>query len=108
MWVLGQNFMEVLEHHYHLSCKFKRPNDVLVEGRKICGILVESSSRASGIVDAIVVGVGLNVNALPEEMVDSSTSMKFEKGKEYDREMLLKRLLHQLQEDLTSVYDYTS
>lgn len=60
----------------------KWPNDLLVERRKICGVLAESCA-----VDAVVVGIGLNVNMRREE-ADSIgrpvTSIAMEMGQEYD------------------------
>lgn len=46
-------------------CKW--PNDVLVDGRKIGGILVESQASANGAVDWLVIGVGLNIVAHPDD-----------------------------------------
>lgn len=69
----------------------KWPNDVLVGGRKVAGVLVERVDTAQGA--ALVVGMGLNVTTTAEELpVDSATSLRIE-GAEPDRTDLLVRVL---------------
>jgi BirA family biotin operon repressor/biotin-[acetyl-CoA-carboxylase] ligase len=55
----------------------KWPNDVLVEGKKICGILAEMNAEATR-VRYVVVGIGLNVNhgSFPEELKEQATSLR--------------------------------
>lgn len=48
---------------YGLDVHFKEPNDVYVGEKKLCGILIETSS-SSNIYDYVIIGVGLNVNQL--------------------------------------------
>jgi BirA family biotin operon repressor/biotin-[acetyl-CoA-carboxylase] ligase len=47
---------------------FKWPNDVLLDGRKVAGILLESSGSRDGQVDWLVVGCGLNVRYFPQDV----------------------------------------
>jgi len=70
----------------------KRPNDVLVEGRKICGILVESSSSGANL-DYAVIGIGLNVNSEMSKRVAQSTSIFEEKGRKVSKERVFKEIL---------------
>ena len=46
--------------------RLKWPNDVLVDGAKIAGILLEARSASSGLVDWVVLGIGINIAAAPE------------------------------------------
>lgn len=76
------------------------PNDVLVEGKKLAGILAESSGDAAA-VDYVVLGVGLNVNQQPADFPDdlraTATSMLIAAGREFDRAVLLSHLLRHFQ-----------
>ena len=63
----------------------KWPNDVLVGGRKICGILCERNG------DAVIAGVGLNVNQtdFPAEIAVRATSLRLATGSPFDRDGVL-------------------
>jgi BirA family biotin operon repressor/biotin-[acetyl-CoA-carboxylase] ligase len=60
----------------------KWPNDLLVEGRKLAGVLAESVLGADGAVEAVVVGIGCNVTAaaLPAEVAATATSLEAASG----------------------------
>jgi len=75
----------------------KWPNDVLVHGKKFCGILTEMSSEATR-VRYIVVGIGLNVNqaSFPGELEQTATSLRRVTGTEWSRVELCAALLKSL------------
>jgi BirA family transcriptional regulator, biotin operon repressor / biotin---[acetyl-CoA-carboxylase] ligase len=79
----------------------KWPNDVLVDGRKIAGILVEAITAGSR-VEAVVVGVGLNVHTrdFPAEIADRATSIALASGAAPDRAELLADILCRLDHDV--------
>lgn len=84
-----------------LPAQIKWPNDILVRGKKVCGILNES--RFSGDkIDFIVIGIGMNVNtsleAFPPEVQEVASTLKREMGTEVDRLSLLKALLGNVEE----------
>ena len=62
----------------------KWPNDLLLFGRKICGILIDTQGRSP---DTYHVGVGINVNRVrfPEELAEHSTSVALATGRQTDR-----------------------
>ena len=77
----------------------KWPNDVLVRGKKVAGILCESEFGREGW-DFSVVGFGINVNLRPEELGDlrnRATSLSSELGRSLDRTALLVRVLTELE-----------
>ncbi len=83
-----------------LRAETKWPNDVLVKGKKICGILAEINSSGKN-VNYVVVGVGLNANfkvkeALPKEVVETATSIEDELGRQVDYNDLLFTVLGKL------------
>lgn len=61
----------------HGENKIKWPNDIVVNGRKICGILIENVLSAKGISQCIV-GIGINVNQTEFEFAPHATSMALE------------------------------
>lgn len=66
--------------------EIKWPNDVVVNGKKICGILTEMSSEGTDI-NYVVVGIGVNVNIeeFPEDLKAKATSVRLETGKDHAR-----------------------
>ncbi len=78
-----------------LRSQIKWPNDVLVNDRKVCGILIESSVRGS-IVDYAVIGIGLNVSLRLSdfpEISPTATSLSDELGRDVSRLSVIRRLL---------------
>jgi BirA family biotin operon repressor/biotin-[acetyl-CoA-carboxylase] ligase len=75
----------------------KWPNDVLIQGKKFCGILTEMSAEATR-VRHIVVGVGINVNhaRFPEELAETATSLRLTTGSEWSRMEVCAALLKSL------------
>jgi BirA family biotin operon repressor/biotin-[acetyl-CoA-carboxylase] ligase len=94
---------KVLKEKFGLQTTLKRPNDVLVKGKKICGVLVEAQGRANGRVESLVIGIGLNVNSSEEELVPGATSLKEESGKKEAKTPLFEALLRQLKSDLEGI-----
>jgi BirA family biotin operon repressor/biotin-[acetyl-CoA-carboxylase] ligase len=78
-----------------LEPELKFPNDVLLGGRKVAGILAEAREQR------VVLGLGVNVNVpadeLPQEVDLPATSLLVETGRELDRADLLAELLEQLE-----------
>ncbi len=81
---------------FGLAPKIKWANDVLVNGKKICGILIENVFSGNQIKNSVI-GVGLNVNNfLPSELDGLATTMKSELGKAMDVAEVEKRLKENL------------
>ncbi|WP_129408453.1 biotin--[acetyl-CoA-carboxylase] ligase [Marinitoga lauensis] len=77
---------------YKLETVIKWPNDLLVNEKKICGILGEGVYTGKTVA-AIIVGVGLNVNnKIPDELSDIATSYIEEKNKKLNLKKLLKQI----------------
>jgi BirA family biotin operon repressor/biotin-[acetyl-CoA-carboxylase] ligase len=76
------------------------PNDLLLEGKKCAGILIETGSDMAGAIGAgaAVLGLGVNVNqaAFPPDLAPIATSLRLALGRECDREALLAAILRQL------------
>lgn len=81
-----------------VDAKVKWPNDMVVNGRKLAGILMETSF-SGGVLEKAVIGIGLNVNceSFPDEIKDIATSIYLETGKKAEREMILAAFLQNLE-----------
>lgn len=89
--VLALSAVEALEHfHFHPTLKW--PNDVLLSGKKVAGILAETT-----MLDKLcaVLGIGLNVN-MPQEILQQidrpATSLMVESGKTFDISLIINQL----------------
>lgn len=103
----GLAVTQALNDLYKLEAQTKWPNDVLVDRRKICGILSEANMRGDEVA-FVVMGVGLNANfdvnkALPKSIAATATSLETEMGHKVPLEQLLRTLLEKL-EDAYDIY----
>jgi len=75
-----------------LQCQpmIKWPNDIVLNKKKICGILTELALNSTEI-DYVVIGIGINANnkEFPEEIVQTASSLFLELNEEIDRELLI-------------------
>jgi BirA family biotin operon repressor/biotin-[acetyl-CoA-carboxylase] ligase len=83
-----------------LPAKIKWPNDILINGKKVCGILTEIGAEAD-IIDYLVVGIGIDANVdtgtFPEEFRDNSTSLEKEMGHKINRVEFVQKLLEEFE-----------
>jgi BirA family biotin operon repressor/biotin-[acetyl-CoA-carboxylase] ligase len=92
--VIGLAVREAVSSRVSSAVRVKWPNDVVVEGKKLAGILVESQLIA-GKIDALVAGIGINVGKVAAEVSDLATSLSElgAGGREREREPLLTDVL---------------
>ena len=83
-----------------LDTKIKWPNDIVVNGRKICGILTEMSTEIDYI-NHVVIGAGINVNQddFPEDIRKTASSLKMELGKQVKRSELIAAIMKSFEKD---------
>lgn len=88
-----------IENLFQLKTDLKWPNDVLINGKKTCGILIESASQ-SGKIERLVLGIGVNVNqnSFQGTFNYPPTSIRIELGKSVEREKLFAEILNNLEE----------
>jgi BirA family transcriptional regulator, biotin operon repressor / biotin---[acetyl-CoA-carboxylase] ligase len=82
-----------------IACDLRWPNDLLIERKKVCGILTEISADAEQLRFAVI-GIGVNVKqtSFPPEIGVSATSLQIETGKEWSRTELLVAVLKSLED----------
>lgn len=85
--------VQAIEEVSKLSPQIKWPNDILINGKKVTGILTELQAEADRIF-AIIIGVGINVNQkledYPEELREIATSLSIEQGEKISRAKLIR------------------
>lgn len=83
-----------------LPIQIKWPNDLLLDGKKVCGILTEVRSSSNQLL-YMVIGIGVNVNTLcedfPQELKETATSLRIETGQEISRLKLVASILQQFE-----------
>lgn len=82
-----------------LDASIKWPNDIVINGKKVCGILTELSAQVEN-VSYIILGIGINVNNknFNDDLKDKATSIFLETNKETERANLLSYILNELEE----------
>ena len=93
--VMALAVTEALRRTTDCDPQIKWPNDVVLNGKKICGILTEMIFQKNGGY-AVIIGTGINVNTenIPEELSSSATSLKLETGKETGRGALIGEIMN--------------
>lgn len=90
------------------NAEIKWPNDVLINGKKVCGILTEAIAKFNTI-ERVIVGVGIDVNLnvedLPEDLQDGTDSLKSIVGKEFDENEVIKIFLEEFEKIYKVILD---
>jgi BirA family biotin operon repressor/biotin-[acetyl-CoA-carboxylase] ligase len=83
-----------------LSAELKWPNDILMDGKKVGGILTEMHAEPTQ-VRFVIVGIGINTNQekFPHDIASLATSLRKESGRTHSRLELLVRLLNEFESD---------
>ena len=91
---------EGIQEETGLSPLIKWPNDLVLNGKKICGILTEMSTELMEI-QYVVTGIGINVNQreFPPEIRDTATSLSLEAGRCFRRSSLIAAILKAFEKD---------
>lgn len=99
-FVIAVGIMEGIKKYTGHDVKIKWPNDILINGKKIVGILTEISAEMERI-NYIVAGVGINANQnvddFPEEIKIKATSLKIATGKNINRNELLRKIIEEME-----------
>lgn len=85
---------------FNINAKVKWPNDIIIEGKKVCGILTEMSGELNR-VNYVIVGIGINANLdkgdFSKDLLDKATSLKIEINSNVDRKALVGTLLNKFE-----------
>jgi BirA family biotin operon repressor/biotin-[acetyl-CoA-carboxylase] ligase len=86
-----------LRKFFGLKAELKWPNDVLIGGRKVCGILAEMDAEIDA-VNFVNVGIGINANSSVAGFEKTATSLKDTLGKQISRKELLRALIMEIEQ----------
>jgi BirA family biotin operon repressor/biotin-[acetyl-CoA-carboxylase] ligase len=90
--IIGLAVSEAIESTSEIRCKLKWPNDILIDEKKIAGIL--TTSRVSGeSIEYLNIGIGINVAGGSHELPQGGTSLSGESSISIDKDRLLERVL---------------
>jgi BirA family biotin operon repressor/biotin-[acetyl-CoA-carboxylase] ligase len=102
-WIISQMISRELSGQTNIQIQLKWPNDVLVNERKICGILVESEIYNRQL-NYLVVGIGINLNhtlqEFPPEIRSLATSLRLESNHVYNPKVFLENMVCTLNDKL--------
>ena len=86
---LGLAVAESIEKTTAIACDLRWPNDILIDGKKCCGILTQLDAPA------VIAGIGINVNhpSFPPDLQSLATSLRIASGRTHAREPLIAELL---------------
>jgi BirA family biotin operon repressor/biotin-[acetyl-CoA-carboxylase] ligase len=107
LWSSRVNFLAsltlagILREGYGVEAGLKWPNDILVQGSKLCGLLAEMESEGDQ-VNFINIGIGLNVNNDPSTVEPPAVSLKGLLGRAVPRREILSRFLDELERGIAA------
>ncbi len=95
------SMQQTIKKLYGYNLTIKDPNDLLLNEKKICGILTEINTISVKI-NYLVISLGFNVNEdiFSEETKNLATSLKKEYGKEFEREEIIKKFIEILENNI--------
>lgn len=95
---IAQAIKEAIEELYGYELVIKIPNDLLLNGKKICGILTQTASIGNK-VNYILIGIGFDVNEenFNKELQNIATSLKKEYQKEFEREEIIVKIIEKIE-----------
>ena len=94
---IAESIQQIINKMYGYKLKIKMPNDLMLNDKKICGILTEVHTQG-GNIQYLLISIGFNVNEdkFSEEVKDIATSLKKEYKKEFCREDIIINIINYL------------
>jgi BirA family transcriptional regulator, biotin operon repressor / biotin---[acetyl-CoA-carboxylase] ligase len=94
---------KVIKENYGLEPMIKLPNDVYVNGKKICGILTENTIYGEKVRSVIGIGLNTNTKIFPEELRNIATSLGMETLKQIDDQQILEQIISELKNQVKTI-----
>ena len=95
---IAKCIQNTIDELYNIELTIKYPNDLLLNDKKICGILTEINTISEKI-NYLIISIGFNVNEINfnKEINDIATSLKKEYKREFDRNEIIFRIINNIQ-----------
>ena len=95
---IAKRIQKIIEEKYKISLAIKEPNDLILNNKKICGILTESNTIGNKI-NYVIISIGFNVNEknFPKELENIATSLYKETGKKFDIQEIIESFIKSLE-----------
>ena len=95
---IAKKIQNTMKNKYNINLTIKEPNDLMLNGKKICGILTESNTIGNKI-NYVIISIGFNVNEnnFPEELKNIATSLYKETGKEFNKQKIIEDFIKTLE-----------
>lgn len=99
--IIAISMQQAIQELYNYELTIKEPNDLLLNGKKICGILTEINTIAEHI-NYLLISVGFNVNEeeFSQETENIATSLKKEYHKDFKREDIIIKFIEKLEDNI--------
>jgi BirA family biotin operon repressor/biotin-[acetyl-CoA-carboxylase] ligase len=99
---IALSVIQVLEANNLPKLSIKWPNDIMSDGKKISGILIENSFKSDITIESVV-GIGLNVNQKSFENLPKASSMTLIMKKEFNLETILQGIIFQIKKNCSFI-----
>lgn len=98
---IAENIKKAIKDLYNINLDIKLPNDLLLNNKKICGILTESTTIKDEVKE-IFIGIGFNVNEkkFHEDISNIATSLYNETNKEYNVEEIICKIIENIEKNI--------
>ncbi len=95
---IAKRIQKSINKNYNIKLTIKKPNDLMLNEKKICGILTESNTIGTKI-NYVIISIGFNVNEnnFPKELENIATSLYKETGKEFDKQKIIEDFIQTLE-----------
>ena len=94
---------KIIKQEYNLEPLIKLPNDVLINNKKICGILTENIIDKEIKLSVIGIGLNTNIEKFNEDLKDIATSIKLETNKEINNKNIMEKIVLELEDQFKSI-----
>lgn len=100
-YAIAENIKKAIRDLYNMDLEIKMPNDLLLNNKKICGILTETTTIKEHVKE-IFIGIGFNVNEneFSDEIADIATSLYKETNQKYCREDIICKIIENIEIEL--------